>query len=87
MPVCMIFYFLLQGITLVIILLHTFFPISYEGSQIYWKNPLNRLKVLISKFLLVELFSEFFHKKLLSFCIDDVFCQRFFMPSCCNFDK
>lgn len=44
-----------EGITLVIILLHTFFPISYEGSQIYWKNPLNRLKVILLSILVADL--------------------------------
>ncbi|NP_001268025.1 two pore channel 1 [Vitis vinifera] len=44
-----------EGITLVIILSHTFFPISYEGSQIYWKNPLNRLKVILLSILVADL--------------------------------
>ncbi|KAJ9686327.1 hypothetical protein PVL29_015294 [Vitis rotundifolia] len=44
-----------EGITLIIILLHTFFPISYEGSQIYWKNPLNRLKVILLSILVADL--------------------------------
>ncbi|KAG7983620.1 hypothetical protein I3843_04G115800 [Carya illinoinensis] len=35
-----------EGITLIILVAHTFFPISYEGRQLYWKDPLNRLKVV-----------------------------------------
>lgn len=36
---------LLQGITLVILLIHIFFPVTFEGFYLYWKNPLNILKV------------------------------------------
>ncbi|CAL5422275.1 unnamed protein product [Camellia sinensis] len=32
------------GVTLIILMIHTFFPISYEGFSIYWKSALNRLK-------------------------------------------
>ncbi|XP_058101037.1 two pore calcium channel protein 1B [Magnolia sinica] len=39
-----------EGITLLILMVHTFFPVVYEGCRIYWKNPLNILKVA---FLLV----------------------------------
>ncbi|CAK7324001.1 unnamed protein product [Dovyalis caffra] len=33
-----------SAITLIILVAHIFFPISYEGFRIYWKNPLNWLK-------------------------------------------
>ncbi|KAK7845064.1 two pore calcium channel protein 1a, partial [Quercus suber] len=33
------------GISLFILVIHTFFPISYEGYYLYWKSLLNRLKV------------------------------------------
>ncbi|KAK7272377.1 hypothetical protein RJT34_28921 [Clitoria ternatea] len=35
-----------EGITLVLLIIHTFFPLSYEGSQIYWKSVVNQLKIL-----------------------------------------
>ncbi|KAF3444127.1 hypothetical protein FNV43_RR13817 [Rhamnella rubrinervis] len=35
-----------EGITLIILMIHTFFPISYEGFQIHWKSCLNRFKVI-----------------------------------------
>ncbi|KAG5545323.1 hypothetical protein RHGRI_017699 [Rhododendron griersonianum] len=34
-----------EGVTVIILVLHTFFPISYEGFRIYWKSPLNKLKL------------------------------------------
>ncbi|KAK3006727.1 hypothetical protein RJ639_017180, partial [Escallonia herrerae] len=36
-----------EGITLIILMVHTFFPISYEGLQLYWKNHINKLKVAL----------------------------------------
>ncbi|XP_028118254.1 two pore calcium channel protein 1A-like isoform X4 [Camellia sinensis] len=33
-----------EGVTLIILMIHTFFPISYEGFSIYWKSALNILK-------------------------------------------
>lgn len=49
--------FPMQGITLVVLMAHTFFPLSYEGSHIYWKNPFNQIKVLGYNFFLVKLLS------------------------------
>ncbi|CAL5336754.1 unnamed protein product [Camellia sinensis] len=34
-----------EGVTLIILMIHTFFPISYEGFSIYWKSALNILKM------------------------------------------
>lgn len=51
----------LQGITLVVLIIHTFFPISYEGSRIYWKNTVNKLKVCCSKILLMNIFYDFIY--------------------------
>ncbi|KAB5530091.1 hypothetical protein DKX38_020172 [Salix brachista] len=36
--------FVFEGITLIILVAHIFFPLSYEGFRIYWKNLLNWLK-------------------------------------------
>ncbi|KAL0001937.1 hypothetical protein SO802_015718, partial [Lithocarpus litseifolius] len=36
-----------EGISLFILVIHTFFPISYEGYCLYWKSLLNRLKVAL----------------------------------------
>ncbi|KAM3697427.1 hypothetical protein ACB098_06G111700 [Castanea mollissima] len=36
-----------EGISLFILVIHTFFPISYEGYRLYWKSLLNRLKVAL----------------------------------------
>ncbi|XP_030929788.1 two pore calcium channel protein 1B-like isoform X2 [Quercus lobata] len=36
-----------EGISLFILVIHTFFPISYEGCCLYWKSLLNRLKVAL----------------------------------------
>ncbi|GLU06440.1 hypothetical protein SLE2022_234750 [Rubroshorea leprosula] len=50
-----------EGITLIVLVIHTFFPISYEGSHIYWKNPLTIMKVvciliLVADFLVYAVF-------------------------------
>lgn len=42
----------MQGVTLLILMAHMFFPISYEGLNLYWGSRLNKLKVLVSKLLL-----------------------------------
>ncbi|KAJ0113081.1 hypothetical protein Patl1_02249 [Pistacia atlantica] len=44
-----------EGITLIVLVIHTFFPISFEGSQVYWKNPLTRLKVMCLLILVADL--------------------------------
>lgn len=35
----------LQGITLVILTLHTFFPLAYEGRHYFWKDHVYKWKV------------------------------------------
>ncbi|KAF7822985.1 two pore calcium channel protein 1 [Senna tora] len=44
-----------EGITLIVLIVHTFFPISYEGSRIYWKNHVNKLKVLCLVILVADM--------------------------------
>ncbi|XP_031253389.1 two pore calcium channel protein 1 [Pistacia vera] len=44
-----------EGITLIVLVIHTFFPISFEGSQVYWKNPFTRLKVMCLLILVADL--------------------------------
>ncbi|KAK8605735.1 hypothetical protein V6N13_102508 [Hibiscus sabdariffa] len=44
-----------EVVTLLVLAIHTFFPISYEGSSIYWKRPLNQLKVLCLLILVADL--------------------------------
>lgn len=36
--------FIYEGITLLVLILHTFCPIAYEGWDLFWKNLLNKLK-------------------------------------------
>ncbi|RYR43371.1 hypothetical protein Ahy_A08g039791 isoform H [Arachis hypogaea] len=40
-----------EGLTVVVLIIHTFFPISYEGSRIYWRNAINLLKRLLIFYL------------------------------------
>ncbi|KAJ6693267.1 hypothetical protein OIU85_004071 [Salix viminalis] len=47
--------FVFEGITLIILVAHIFFPLSYEGFRIYWKNLLNWLKVIFLCILVVDL--------------------------------
>ncbi|KAI4322675.1 hypothetical protein L6164_022345 [Bauhinia variegata] len=44
-----------EGITLLILVMHIFFPISYEGSRIYWKNSVNQLKVFCLLVLVADM--------------------------------
>ncbi|PKI32081.1 hypothetical protein CRG98_047553, partial [Punica granatum] len=44
-----------EGITLIILAMHIFFPIAYEGKHIFSVNPLNRLKVICLLILVVDL--------------------------------
>ncbi|KAF5458455.1 hypothetical protein F2P56_022482 [Juglans regia] len=44
-----------EGIALIILVAHTFFPISYEGHHLYWKDPLNRLKVACLLILVADI--------------------------------
>ncbi|WOL20569.1 two pore calcium channel protein 1 [Canna indica] len=45
-----------EGITLLILAIHTFFPLSYEGLHIYWKNHVNKLKVILLLVLVCDMF-------------------------------
>jgi len=36
-----------EGLTLVILVLDVFYPLSYEGLHLFWKNSMNKLKVLL----------------------------------------
>ncbi|XP_039117349.1 two pore calcium channel protein 1 [Dioscorea cayenensis subsp. rotundata] len=44
-----------EGITLSILILHTFFPIAYEGFHLYWKSPSNRIKVVLLLLLICDM--------------------------------
>ncbi|XP_043805119.1 two pore calcium channel protein 1 isoform X2 [Manihot esculenta] len=44
-----------EGITLVILVGNIFFPITYEGSRIFWRNRLNLLKVVCLSILVADL--------------------------------
>ncbi|XP_051135328.1 two pore calcium channel protein 1A [Andrographis paniculata] len=44
-----------EGVTLLILVVHILFPVSYEGFNIFWKSVLNRLKVLFLVILIVDL--------------------------------
>ncbi|XP_007043598.2 PREDICTED: two pore calcium channel protein 1 isoform X1 [Theobroma cacao] len=44
-----------EVVTLLLFMIHTFFPIFYEGSHIYWKRPLNQLKVICLLILVTDL--------------------------------
>ncbi|KAF8696013.1 hypothetical protein HU200_036894 [Digitaria exilis] len=36
-----------EGITLVVLVLDVFYPLSYEGLHLFWKSSMNKLKVLL----------------------------------------
>ncbi|XVF01995.1 hypothetical protein REPUB_Repub04eG0138100 [Reevesia pubescens] len=44
-----------EVVTLFVLMIHTFYPISYEGSRIYWKRPVNQLKVICLLILVADL--------------------------------
>ncbi|KAL3714981.1 hypothetical protein ACJRO7_006829 [Eucalyptus globulus] len=44
-----------ESVTLVILTIHTFFPISYEGFRLYSRNHLNQLKVVCLLLLVADL--------------------------------
>ncbi|XP_019051517.1 PREDICTED: two pore calcium channel protein 1A isoform X2 [Nelumbo nucifera] len=44
-----------EGITLLILAIHTLFPVAYEGYHLYWKNHLNKLKVISVLVLIADL--------------------------------
>ncbi|KAL8088186.1 hypothetical protein AgCh_038101 [Apium graveolens] len=43
-----------EGVTLLILMAHMFFPISYEGLNLYWRSRLNKLKVIFLLALIVD---------------------------------
>ncbi|WOG98746.1 hypothetical protein DCAR_0418091 [Daucus carota subsp. sativus] len=45
-----------EGITLAILIVHMFFPISYEGFNLYFKRNLNKLKIIFLLFLVADIF-------------------------------
>nr|AMR58851.1 two-pore calcium channel [Primulina danxiaensis] len=44
-----------EGITLLILTVHIFYPITYEGFAIFWKNNANKLKVLLLILLIADI--------------------------------
>lgn len=44
-----------EGVTLIILVVHTFFPISYEGIHLYWRNHVNKLKIIALIILVADL--------------------------------
>ncbi|KAK8655267.1 hypothetical protein V6N13_107855 [Hibiscus sabdariffa] len=50
-----------EVVTLILLAIHTFFPITYEGSSIFWKRPLNQLKVVCFLLLVADLLVFFLY--------------------------
>ncbi|KAE8686509.1 Two pore calcium channel protein 1 [Hibiscus syriacus] len=50
-----------EVVTLIVLAIHTFFPISYEGPSIYWKRPLNLLKVICLLIMVADLLVFFIY--------------------------
>ncbi|XP_060190967.1 two pore calcium channel protein 1A isoform X1 [Lycium barbarum] len=44
-----------EGVTLLLLVIHILFPLSYEGCNIYWKSRLNRLKVSLLLILVADI--------------------------------
>ncbi|GAA0161530.1 ion channel [Lithospermum erythrorhizon] len=44
-----------EAVTLTVLLVHIFFPLAYEGQDIFWRNQFNRLKILLLTFLVADL--------------------------------
>ncbi|KAB1209932.1 Two pore calcium channel protein 1 [Morella rubra] len=44
-----------EGITFIILVIHVFFPLSFDGCHLYWKNPVNLLKVTCLLILAVDM--------------------------------
>ncbi|CAI9280053.1 unnamed protein product [Lactuca saligna] len=44
-----------EGVTLIILVVHTLFPILYEGVQLYWKSHVNKLKIISLLILVADL--------------------------------
>ncbi|XP_070006972.1 two pore calcium channel protein 1B-like isoform X4 [Nicotiana tabacum] len=45
----------LEGVTLLILMIHILFPISYEGFHLYRKSLLNRMKVILLFILVADI--------------------------------
>nr|XP_016516043.1 PREDICTED: two pore calcium channel protein 1B-like isoform X3 [Nicotiana tabacum] len=45
----------LEGVTLIILMIHILFPISYGGFHLYWKSLLNRVKVILLFILVADI--------------------------------
>ncbi|KAI3765444.1 hypothetical protein L2E82_15477 [Cichorium intybus] len=44
-----------EGVTLIILVIHTLFPLLYEGGQVFWKSHVNKLKILSLLILVADL--------------------------------
>ncbi|KAL3821471.1 hypothetical protein ACJIZ3_007376 [Penstemon smallii] len=44
-----------EGVTLLILIVHVLFPLTYEGFDIFWKNHFNKFKVLLLLVVIVDL--------------------------------
>ncbi|KAL3631549.1 mitochondrial thiamine pyrophosphate transporter [Castilleja foliolosa] len=44
-----------EGVTILILIVHILFPMTYEGFSVFWKSNLNRLKVLLLIVLAMDL--------------------------------
>ncbi|KAJ0561104.1 putative Two pore calcium channel protein 1, plant [Helianthus annuus] len=60
--------FLMQGVTLVILVVHTLFPILFEGGYFYSRNHVNKLKVISLLILSVDLVVDILHLSPVTIC-------------------
>ncbi|XP_078438900.1 two-pore channel 1 [Wolffia australiana] len=44
-----------EGVTLLVLIVYTFYPITFEGNRIFWKSILNKLKVVFLALLVADL--------------------------------
>lgn len=44
-----------EGVTLLLLIVHILFPISYEGFNLYWRSLLNRVKVIFLLILVADI--------------------------------
>ncbi|KAK6919063.1 hypothetical protein RJ641_017485 [Dillenia turbinata] len=44
-----------EVLTLLILIIHNFFPILYQGWELYWRSPLNKLKVVLLLILVADI--------------------------------
>ncbi|XP_014510519.1 two pore calcium channel protein 1 [Vigna radiata var. radiata] len=56
-----------EAIALLVLIIHTFFPLWYEGSRIYWKSTFNQLKVFCLLVLVVDTLLYAFYLSPLAF--------------------